>query len=100
MSTLRIIEGPSKPSTARRPEPAPFPESPTPAHKSPPAKRVQPARRMLKLKVAAEYLGISTWTLRRILRSGQIPYVQRGEGNILLDLRDLDADIEKNKRLG
>jgi excisionase family DNA binding protein len=52
------------------------------------------------LKAAAEYLGASTWTLRRILRSGEIPYVQRGEGNILLDLRDLDADIEKNKRLG
>jgi excisionase family DNA binding protein len=55
---------------------------------------------MLKLKAPAEYLGVSTWTLRRILRSGEIPYVQRGEGNILLDLRDLDADIEKNKRLG
>ena len=46
---------------------------------------------MLKLKAAAEYLGVSTWTLRRILRSGEIPYVQRGKGNILLDLRDLEV---------
>jgi excisionase family DNA binding protein len=56
--------------------------------KPPKAKPVQPAWRMLKLKAAADYLGVSTWTLRRILRSGEIPYVQRGVGNILLDLRD------------
>lgn len=97
MSTLRIIGEPSEPSTPPRSNAA---QPQTPIRKPPKAKPVQPARRMLKLKAAAEYLGVSTWTLRRILRSGEIPYVQRGEGNILLDLRDLDADIEKNKRLG
>jgi|HubBroStandDraft_3_1064219.scaffolds.fasta_scaffold18362_2 excisionase family DNA binding protein len=97
MSTLRIIGEPSEPSTPPRSNAA---QPQTPIRKPPRAKPVQSARRMLKLKAAAEYLGVSTWTLRRILRSGEIPYVQRGEGNILLDLRDLDADIEKNKRLG
>ena len=96
MSTLRIIGEPSEPSTPPRSNAA---QPQTPIRKPPKAKPVQPARRMLKLK-AAEYLGVSTWTLRRIFRSGEIPYVQRGEGNILLDLRDLDADTEKNKRLG
>jgi excisionase family DNA binding protein len=100
MSTLRIIGGPTESSTAPRPNPAPFPEPQTPIRKPPKAKPAQPARRMLKLKAAAEYLGVSTWTLRRILRSSEIPYVQRGEGNILLDVRDVDAYIEKNKRLG
>lgn len=97
MSTLRIIGGPSEPSTPPRSS-ATQPQTPIPKPRK--AKPAQPARRMLKLKAAAEYLGVSTWTLRRILRSGAIPYVQRGEGNILLDLRDLDADIEKNKRVG
>ena len=96
MSTLRIIGEPSEPSTPPRSNAA---QPQTPIRKPPKAKPVQPARRMLKLK-AAEYLGVSTWTSRRILRSGEIPYVQRGEGNILLDLRNLDADTEKNKRLG
>jgi predicted site-specific integrase-resolvase len=43
---------------------------------------------------------MSVWTLRRILREGEIPFVQRGEGNITLDQRDLDLYIEKNKRTG
>jgi excisionase family DNA binding protein len=97
MSTLRIIGELSEPSTPLRSNPA---QPQTPVRKPPKATPAQPARRMVKLKAAAEYLGVSTWTLRRILRSGEIPYVQRGEGNILLDVRDLDADIEKNKRIG
>jgi excisionase family DNA binding protein len=55
---------------------------------------------MLKLKDAAHYVAMSVWTLRRILREGEIPFVQRGEGNITLDQRDLDLYIEKNKRTG
>jgi hypothetical protein len=62
MSTLRIIGEPSEPSAPPRSNAA---QPQTPIRKPPKAKPVQSARRMLKLKAAAEYLGVSTWTLRR-----------------------------------
>jgi len=98
MNTLRIIGGPSEHSTPPRSNPF---QPQTPILKPPKAKPAQPMqRRMLKLKDAAHYVAMSVWTLRRILREGEIPFVQRGEGNITLDQRDLDLYIEKNKRTG
>lgn len=63
-------------------------------------KSAVPYRRLLRTKEAAEYLGISPWKLRRLIQSGQLPVVQDGDDSpFLLDMRDLDSYIERNKRL-
>lgn len=62
---------------------------------------VQPkARRLLPTRDAAAYLSVSPWQLRNLVHTGQIPVVQHAEGGrFLLDVRDLDAWIERNKRM-
>lgn len=63
-------------------------------------KNAIPRRRLLRTKEAAEYLGLSPWKLRRLIQDGQLPVVQDADGSpFLLDLRDLDGYIERNKRL-
>jgi len=58
-------------------------------------------RRLLRSAEAAEYLSLSVWTLRRLIQSGELPVVQRGEaGKFLVDIRDLDGFIERHKRTG
>lgn len=55
--------------------------------------------RLLRLKVAAEYLSLSPWKLRRLIQEGRLPVVQDCEaGPFLLDVRDLDLFVERNKR--
>lgn len=59
-----------------------------------------PRRRLLRTKEAAEYLCISPWKLRRLIQDGRLPVVQDGEGSpFLLDVRDLDGYIDRNKRI-
>jgi excisionase family DNA binding protein len=59
-----------------------------------------PKRRLIRLTAAAEYLGISEWKLRQLIHDGKLPVVQDAEGSpFLLDVRDLDAYIERNKRV-
>jgi excisionase family DNA binding protein len=61
--------------------------------------KLVPGRRLLRSVQAAEYLSVSVWTLRRLIQSGELPVVQHGEtGKFLLDIRDLDGFIERNKR--
>jgi excisionase family DNA binding protein len=56
-------------------------------------------RRLLRSAEAADYLSVSVWTLRRLIQSGELPVIQRGEaGKFLVDIRDLDGFIERNKR--
>jgi len=57
-------------------------------------------RRMLKTREAAEYLGISAWTIRDLAKTGKLPYLQNGDGWLTFDLRDLDAYVDRNKRVG
>lgn len=58
-----------------------------------------PRRVRLRTRDAAEYLSISSWKLRRLIQDGRIPVVQDGDGSpFLLDLRDLDGYIDRNKR--
>jgi excisionase family DNA binding protein len=58
-----------------------------------------PTRRLLRTKQAAEYLNLSPWKLRQLIAYGQLPVVQAEEGSpFLLDIRDLDGYIERNKR--
>jgi len=62
-------------------------------------KIVIPSRRLLRLKAAAEYLSLSPWKVRSLIQAGRLPVVQDGEGSpFLLDMRDLDNYVERNKR--
>lgn len=51
------------------------------------------SKRLLDVKDAGAYLGVSHWTVRDLLNQGQIPYCRIGR-KILLDLRDLDKFVE------
>lgn len=56
-------------------------------------------RRLLRLKLASEYLSLSPWKIRRLIQEGKLPVVQDCEGGpFLLDIRDLDGFVERNKR--
>ncbi len=56
------------------------------------------ARRLLRTREAAHYLGMSPGKLRKLTQSGELPIVQHDEHSPwLYDLRDLDAHIEKTK---
>jgi len=58
-------------------------------------------KRLLRTREAAQYLSISPWKLRKLIQDGRLPVVQDGEGTpFLLDLRDLDSYVERNKRIG
>lgn len=55
--------------------------------------------RLVRIKNAAAYLGISTWKLRDLVQQGRLP-VLRGEGKYapwLFDVRDLDAFVDREK---
>jgi hypothetical protein len=73
--------------------------------------RPTPAPRLLNLHAAANYLGVSFWTLRDWLLQGLIPVVElpalrprEGERSkkqlrrVLVDVRDLDTFVEGRKR--
>jgi excisionase family DNA binding protein len=59
-------------------------------------------RRLLRLAEAAEYLHVSSATLRAIVQRGELPVIRTGsscDGHVpwLLDRSDLDRWIEKSK---
>lgn len=65
--------------------------------------------RLLDLRAAAQYVGLSTWTLREFLLSGELPMVrftrpgsQRREDlrRVLVDRADLDAWIDRHRQRG
>jgi len=57
--------------------------------------------RLVKTKQAAEYLAISQWKLRNLVQRGLIPYIEDGGGTSpwRFDIRDLDAYIERSRRV-
>jgi excisionase family DNA binding protein len=58
----------------------------------------QLSRRLLRLKSAAEYLSLSPGKLRALIQASEIPVVKYGENAPwLIDVRDLDYWIERNK---
>ena len=58
-------------------------------------------KRLLRTKEAAAYLSLSPWKVRRLIQDGRLPVVHDGDGApFLLDVRDLDGYIERNKKLG
>ena len=55
--------------------------------------------RLLPLKQAAEYLGLTVWALRERVWAGQIPVVQfPGGRKQYIDVQDLETFIKSNKR--
>jgi excisionase family DNA binding protein len=55
--------------------------------------------RLFRLKTASEYLSLSPWKLRRLIQEGRLPVIQDCDGGpFLLDVRDLDGFVERNKR--
>ncbi len=56
--------------------------------------------RLLTLKDAASWLGLSLWAMRETLWNGQIPVVQfPGGRKMYVDTQDLENFINKNKRI-
>jgi hypothetical protein len=54
--------------------------------------------RLLPLKKAADYIGLTVWALRERIWAGDIPVVKfPGGRKQFIDIRDIDAFIEKNK---
>jgi excisionase family DNA binding protein len=57
---------------------------------------------LLGLRDAADYLGLSFWTVRDLVNAGTIkpvrlPLAGRDLRRILLDRRDLDALVDRSK---
>ena len=56
--------------------------------------------RLLGLKDASEYLGISTWTLRSLAEEGRVPVVRfndGGNGKWFFEIDDLEGLIDRHK---
>jgi excisionase family DNA binding protein len=56
--------------------------------------------RLLDIDDAARYLGTSDKTIRELILRGELAYLQKipGRSPYLLDIRDLDLWIERNKQ--
>jgi excisionase family DNA binding protein len=61
-----------------------------------PADSPKVLKRLYSISEAAEYLGRSTWSIRRLIWAGELPSV-RARGRVHVDLRDMEAFIENNK---
>jgi excisionase family DNA binding protein len=60
----------------------------------------KPLPRLMTLKQASEYLGLTVWALRERVWNGQIPVVTFPEGRKqYIDREDVEAFIQKNKRV-
>ena len=58
------------------------------------------AHRLLTLPQAVMYIGLSAWKLRQLIHDGKLPIVELNEGQkFWIDRRDLDALVERNKRV-
>ena len=56
--------------------------------------------RLLPLKAAAEYLGLTVWAMRERIWAGQIPVVQfPGGRKQFIDITDIEKFIQDNKRI-
>ena len=56
--------------------------------------------RLLTLKKASEYLGLTVWAMRERIWAGQIPVIRfPGGRKMYIDTKDLEAFIQKNKEI-
>lgn len=59
-----------------------------------------PRRRLLRVKEAAEYLGMSKSKVRQLAWTGQVPFIQEcPNALVLFDIADLDRWIESHKEV-
>jgi hypothetical protein len=59
----------------------------------------RPYPRLLPLKDAAAWLGLTVWAMRERIWAGDIPVVQfHGGRKMFIDTQDLEAFISDNKR--
>jgi excisionase family DNA binding protein len=56
----------------------------------------RPLKRLYNVSEAAEYLGRSVWSIRRLIWAGELPSVRAG-GRVHVDVQDMDHFIERNK---
>jgi hypothetical protein len=53
---------------------------------------------LVRCSVAARFLSVSEWSIRKMAHDGQLPYIQRNPRSpMLFDLLDLRAWIEQEK---
>jgi len=55
-------------------------------------------KRLYSVDEAAIYLGRSSWSIRRLIWNGNLPQVRAG-GRVHVDVRDMEAFIEKHKEV-
>jgi len=56
--------------------------------------------RLLSLKDAASWLGLTVWAMRERIWAGQIPVVQfPGGRKQYIDIQDLESFVQNNKRI-
>ena len=60
--------------------------------------RTSLVKRLYTLHEAALYLGRSTWGVRRLIWSGELPSV-RARGRVHLDVQDMNEFIDKHKEV-
>ena len=58
----------------------------------------RPTKRLYSLNEAGQYLGRSTWSIRRLIWSGGLPAVKAG-GRVHVDIRDMDKFIDQHKEV-
>jgi len=58
---------------------------------------MEPVKRLFTLKEASIYLGISLRSIRELIWSGDLPYVQPNR-KMYVDLYDLEQYVEDNKK--
>lgn len=55
-------------------------------------------RRLLTIQAAAHYLSTTAWAIRSLIWSREVPFLRLGK-RFLLDVRDLDAYVDRSKAL-
>jgi len=60
---------------------------------------INPGQRLLDIYQAANYIGVTHWTVRESINNGTIPYVKILKRK-MIDKNDLDRIISQNKYRG
>lgn len=53
--------------------------------------------RLMTIRQACQYSGISDWCMRTLVWTGRLPFVRFGDKKILIERSDLDGLIDRSK---
>jgi excisionase family DNA binding protein len=53
--------------------------------------------RLVRTRQAADYLCVSSWSIRKLVAEGKLPVLQDGHGRFLIDVYDLDDYVDRAK---